>query len=807
MKNFNKTNIITGWILFLVSLTVYLLSLEPTVSLWDCGEFIASAYKLQIGHPPGAPIYMLIARFFSLFAGNSTEKVALMVNALSAFASAFTIMFLYWTIVHLISKLYTNLISQEQKELQLSQKLVIVGGGITGSLTYAFSDTFWFSAVEAEVYALSSLFTAIVFWAILKWENEANEKQSNRWIILIAYLMGLSIGVHLLNLLAIPAIVMVYYFKKHVPEISGIFKALLASAIILGGIMYVVIPGFIWLASKFELLFVNGFGLPYKSGVLFYLFLLITSLAYGLWKTSKNNKVIANTILLAITVILIGYSSFSLIVIRSMANPPMNENNPQNVFSLLSYLNREQYGNRPLFRGQYFNAKATGIKEGKSVYSQIDGKYVITNNALSYVYDPEYITVFPRMWNSANNHIDVYINWSGLNENKLYEPQRDANGNIIRDSSGNIIYDRGLPRNPPGFFNNLRFFLSYQIGHMYLRYFMWNFSGRQNDIQADGGPLYGNWISGLDIFDKSRTGSLKNLPDDIKNIPSRNTYYLIPLLLGIAGMIFQYKRDVKNFWVVGLLFILTGIAIVVYLNQTPLQPRERDYAYAGSFYAFSIWIGMAVPAVFNSLKIKYQNKNMAFITGIICILIAPGILAVNNHDDHNRSGRYTARDIAYNYLITCAPNAILFTNGDNDTFPLWYAQEVEGIRTDVRVVNLMLLNMDWYIDQMKRRVYDSDPLPISLETNQYRNGTRDRVYIQQVTSQTAVLNDIIEFIASDNMQTKVQATTGDFFDYIPTRNLSIPVDSSIVLNNGTVKKTDSLQVLSSIDWTINSIDI
>jgi hypothetical protein len=809
MNKFRLINNILGWFVFIISAIVYLLTIEPTVSLWDCGEFIASAFKLQVGHPPGAPLFMIVARFFSLFAGENHDKVAMMVNAFSAIASAFTIMFLFWTVTHLALKLVMSrqrfikgTIPEFIQDIGLPDMIIIFGSGIVSALAYTFSDSFWFSAVEGEVYASSSLFTAVVFWAVLKWENEADEKYANRWLILVAYLMGLSIGVHLLNLLAIPAIVMVYYFRKYKVTSSGVIVALITSVIILASFIYIIIPGVIWLASRFELVFVNSFGLPYNSGVLIYFLILIGGLIYGIWKTYKTKKIIQNSILLGITVIIIGYSSFAIIYIRSLADPPMDENNPETVFALQYYLNREQYGERPLVKGQYFNAKPTGLKEGKAIYTPMDGKYKITNRKLSYSYDPKFTTIFPRMWSSDNEHVDVYIEWANLKESRLFEPRRDKEGNIMHDKEGKILYNRSEAKNPPGFLSNLRFFFTYQLGHMYFRYFMWNFVGRQNDFQGHGDPLNGNWISGIRFIDEILIGSENKMPDATRNAPSRNTYYFLPLLLGLFGLIFHLQHDVKNFWVVMLLFVLTGIAIVVYLNQTPVQPRERDYAYSGSFYAFAIWIGLGVMAIYDSLGQRFRKGSVAVIISLFSLFLVPGIMASQNWDDHDRSGRYLARDIAYNYLNTCAPNAILFTNGDNDTFPLWYAQEVEGIRTDVRVVNLMLLNMDWYINQMKKKVYESDPLPISLSFDKYINGTRDIAFVQERTQQTANLKDIIEFVSSDLPQAKVEASSGEKFSYIPTRNFRIPVDTSIVLNNGTVNRKDLNLIVPAIEWRL-----
>lgn len=797
MKEFRLYNRIIGWLLFLIASAVYLSTVEPSTSLWDCGEFIASTYKLQVGHPPGAPFFMIMGRIFTLFTTDTT-KVALMINSMSAIASALTIMFLFWSITHLALKLVNS------DELKPYQMVAVLGSGIVGALAYTFSDTFWFSAVEGEVYASSSLFTAVVFWAILKWENEADEKYANRWIILIAYLMGLSIGVHLLNLLAIPAIVLVYYFKKYTISKQGLFLTIVVAVILLGGIMYVIIPGIIWLASVFELIFVNGFGLPYKTGVIVYSFSLLGGLVYGIYYTIQNNKALANTILLAITVIIIGYSSYAMIVIRSHANPPLDENSPETIFQLQSYLNREQYGDRPLFSGQYFNAPIKRVKEGRPKYIQKDGKYVISHRKISYEFDKRYTTFFPRMYSSDPQHIDVYLEWGNIKESSVFKVKRDAEGNPVRNRGGKIVYDHSQPEGKPSFAQNFRFFITYQLGHMYFRYFMWNFVGRQNDIQGHGGPLNGNWISGIPGFDKFRLGeNIETMPDEIKNHPARNTYYFLPLLLGIIGLLFHAYRNSKDFWIVMVLFILTGIAIVVYLNQTPIQPRERDYAYAGSFYAFAIWVGLGVFAIIESSGKIFKNLPGSIVVTVLCLLLVPGIMANQNWDDHNRSGRYTARDLAYNYLNSCAPNAILFTNGDNDTFPLWYAQEVEGIRTDVRVVNLMLLNMDWYIDQMKRKAYESDTLPISMKPDQYQAGTRDMVYIHERFNQAFPAKEIVDFIADDDPATKLETQSGKKLDYIPTRNFILHVDSAKVIENGTVKVSDARLIENTIQGKIS----
>lgn len=781
MKRFNAFNNLTGWVIFLISAVVYLLTIEPTTSFWDCGEFIAAAYKLEVGHPPGAPFFLLIGRFFALFA-SGPESVAMMVNASSALASAFTILFLFWSITHLARRLMLK----NGDEPDFNQTLIIIASGAVGALAYAFSDTFWFSAVEAEVYAFSSLFTAIVFWAILKWENVADEPHANRWLILIAYMMGLSIGVHLLNLLTIPALVLVYYFRKYAITRNGLLFALLLSVVMLGGILYIIIPGVVSLAAKFELVFVNSFGLPYKSGVIFYAALLVSLIIFGLQYTLKNKKAIAHSVILGITVILIGYSSYAIIVIRSNSNPPMNENDPSTVFSLLSYLNREQYGDRPLVYGQHYNAPVDDSYD-LDTYIQKDGKYVKSYLKTVYKFDDRFQTPFPRLHSSRQDHINEYKKWANIKG----RPVR------VNNSSGEteVLY-------VPTFGENLTFFFSYQMGFMYWRYFMWNFAGRQNDEQSHGELQNGNWITGIKFLDSIRLGNQEKLTTDMLNQPARNTYYLLPLLLGIIGLVFQFMRNKTNFWVVMLLFILTGLAIVVYLNQTPIQPRERDYAYAGSFYAFSIWIGLGVLAIYEGLA-KRIGKTLAVATAFLVSMVVPTILIAENWDDHDRSGRYVARDFAYNYLNSCEPNAIIFTNGDNDTFPLWYAQEVEGIRTDVRVVNLSLLGTDWYIEQMKRQAYESAPLPISMTFDKYVQGKREIVYLFEKVNRPVDLRQVMDFISSDNPETKYRTPSGELIDIIPTRNLRMNVNREIVLKNKVVSESEINLVDTLMEWTLN----
>ncbi|MFZ5431138.1 MAG: protein O-mannosyl-transferase family [Bacteroidota bacterium] len=785
MKRYNLYNLVVGWTTFLVSAVVYLLTIEPTTSFWDCGEFITTAATLQVGHPPGAPVFMVVGRLFTLL-GGSPSNAAVMINIMSALASAFTILFLFWSITHLAKKLVAT-----DDEISTGSLITILGAGLVGALGYAFTDTFWFSAVEGEVYAMSSFLTALVFWAILKWENIADEPHANRWLILIAYLIGLSIGVHLLNLLAIPAIVFVYYFRKYEVTTKGIIYALLISVAILGGLMYGVIPGFVKIASWFELLFVNTFGLPFHSGALFYVIALTALMIWAIRYTVIRNLIVWNTVAVALTVIFIGYSSFALIIIRSAAGPPMDQNSPNDTFSLLSYLNREQYGSRPLVYGQYYNSPLdpqNRYTQGSPYYTQRDGKYVITEYRITPNYDDKFKTLFPRMWSSMDpQHAAEYEQWAQIKGRRIrHQNERGETETIVKPTMG----------------ENLKFFFRYQVGHMYMRYFMWNFAGRQNDIQSHGGVLNGNWISGINVVDNFRLGDQKNLPESLSGNKARNKYYFLPLIFGLLGIFYQFNKGREGrqgLWIVTLLFIMTGLAIVVYLNQYPLQPRERDYAYAGSFYAFAIWIGLGIPALYEAFRKMIPDSVNASLVTFVGLLAVPVLLLAENYDDHDRSNRYTARDLGANYLKTVANQGIVFTNGDNDTFPLWYNQDVEGVRRDVRVCNLSYLQTDWYISQMKRKMWDSEPLPFSLREEQYTQGTRDLVYLlddPRIKRETVDLREAVSFVGSEDPATKLRQAGNA--SYIPKKVISYPIDKEAVIRNNVVRPEDYDKIVDTM---------
>ena len=846
MKQYKTVNNLIGWLTFAIAAFVYVSTIEPTASFWDCPEFITTGYKLEVGHPPGAPFFMLTANFFSQFVSNPSD-VARMVNTMSALLSAGCILFLFWSITHLTRKL----LCKDGKVETLGQLISIEGSGLVGALVYTFSDTFWFSAVEGEVYAYSSLFTALVFWLILKWEDAADEPHSDRWLVLIAYLTGLSIGVHLLNLLCLPAIVLVYYYKKNPnASLKGSLWVLLLSMVIVAAVLYGVVPGIVKVGGWFELLFVNTLGFSFNTGLIIYLLLLTGVVIWSIYESSRDgsrkklaalfvlsvgllgipfygngwssillgivvlvaigylllykkgkeflvSSRIINTSLLCMLMLMIGYSSYALIVIRSVANPPMDQNSPEDIFTLGQYLGREQYGTRPLLYGQAYNSRieleSTGdgyLKPKKSVGSTIWQRKEKTQEGEKDSYETngdngEYLyaqnMLFPRMY--SGSHTQAYEEWMGGIEG--YQIPFEQNG-------------QSMTIKMPTQMENLKFFFSYQLNFMYWRYFMWNFAGRQNDIQGNGELEKGNWLTGISWFDSWRLGDQSNLPSDLKNNKGHNVFYMLPLLLGIIGLFWQaYRGDkgVKQFWVVFFLFFMTGIAIVLYLNQTPLQPRERDYAYAGSFYAFAIWCGMGVAAIAKGLeRLKLGEAPAAVIASAACILI-PVQMCSQTWDDHDRSGRYTCRDFGQNYLMSLSDKGfpIIFTNGDNDTFPLWYNQETEGVRTDVRVCNLSYLQTDWYIDQMKRPAYDSPKVPITWSRAEYVSGKNEFLPIRPEYKEQ------LKALYAENPE-QARATFGDNpfelknilknfvrnpeVGFIPTDTIIVTVDKDAVRRSG-----------------------
>lgn len=811
--NYKKINNLFGWLCFVIAAATYIATAEGAGNFWDCGEFISAAYKLQVVHQPGAPLFLMIVRMFTLLAGSNTDQVAYFGNISSAISSALTILFLFWTITALAKKM----VVKAGEEISTDKMIAIMGSGIVGALAYTFSDTFWFSAVEAEVYAMSSLATAIVFWAILKWEAVADEPHADRWLIFIAYVMGLSIGIHLLSLLTIPVLTFVYYFRKFEVSRKGIFYCAILSVITLGFVQYGIIPGLVSLAANFDLLFVNSLGMGFGSGIIFYGIIVVTCLTSGIYytHTGKNSLgilslvclglmlvigqawagllafasvifiatyffnlhkklAVLNIAYIGVVFILIGYATFAMIVIRAKANPNLNNSQPDNAFSVLNYLNREQYGDRPLLYGQNFTAKPIDQKEGAELYRKGENAYVSLGKKQSYVYEPGKSSIFPRIFSDEANHVSFYRDWLKLPGGKN-----------------------------PTFIDNLSFFFSYQINHMYWRYFMWNFAGRQNDVQGHGNFTDGNWISGIKPLDAVRLGSQEHLPSSITTNKAYNRLYFLPFILGIIGLWYQAKKDKRDAVIVGMLFFFTGLAIVLYLNQTPLQPRERDYAYVGSFYAFAIWIGLGVLAIFEWMRTKVAAVPAAALSTVLCLVAVPTLMAQQEWDDHDRSNKYTPRDFAYDYLNSCAPNAILFTMGDNDTYPLWYAQEVEGIRTDVRVCNLSLLGIDWYINQMRKKMNDSEGMNFSYKPEQIVTGLRDGVpFYDMNLSGYSELKEVIDFIGSDSKEAQLQTRDGGSINFLPTKKLKITVDPAAVMASNTVAKKDSANINPTVEWEL-----
>jgi len=760
VNKYKCLNSLIGVLLFVIASFTYWLTMEPTVSFWDSGEFVAAAYKLQVGHQPGAPLFLMLGKLFSMLSFGDTSKVAYWVNMTSVVASGATVMFLFSTITSIGTRIYNH-------TKQPSGSILIAG--VVGALAFAFSDTFWFSAVESEVYAMSTLFTAIVFWAALKWEISGED----RWLVFIAFMIGLSIGIHLLSLLVIPAVTLVYYFKKQPrPRLKGICIAFLIGCGLVGVVQYGIIQYLVLAAAKADLLFVNSFNASFGSGAVVFLGFVVAVITAGMVISIKRRLYRLNLGLICLTFVLLGYSSYFMIYIRANAKPNINLSNPDNAFSLYEYLGRSGYGTTPLLYGQIFDAKPIRHEERASLYRKNNGKYEVSGSKYKTDYDKNLI--FPRTHSQKPGHADFYKSWLALEEGQS-----------------------------PGMLENLSFFSSWQLGFMYWRYFFWNFAGRQNDIQGQGNVLEGNWISGIRPLDALRLGSQTGLPPSIKENRAHNIFYGLPLIIGLAGVVWLYRKSKRDFLTLLSLFFLTGIAIVLYLNQDPLQVRERDYAYVGSFYAFAIFIGFGFMAVKDAFKRVGTARASSVMATLICILSAPGLMLKEGWDDHNRSDKLTALHWAKNYLNSCAPNAILFTNADNDTFPLWYAQEVEGIRTDVRVVCLQFLADDAYINQMKKASGLSAPLPISMDRSIYMDGVREYFpFVDYGITDSVNLGDLVEVMKSDAKDDKIQMSDGSFINFLPTKKLKLEIDENILLATKTLK-LDEIDRISNMEWNFN----
>ncbi len=817
--NFTKWNKIVGWIVFTIALCVYTMTVEPTASFWDAGEYIATSSKLQVGHPPGAPLFQMIGAFASTFASDPTQ-VALMVNMTSAFASAFTILFMFWSITILVKKVITR-----DEELTQGKAFAILGSGLVGALAFTFTDSFWFNAVEAEVYAMATCILSIMFYLGLLWERDMNTPRGNKWLILIAFIVGLSFGVHFMGLLSIPAIGLLYYFKNY-KEIT-IKNFIIANVTVVAILLFIfklLLPSTLKFFGVAEVFFVNSIGLPFNSGTIIAGLLIATAFYFGIKYTRKKEYVQLNTLLLCVLFILVGFSSWLMLPIRANAGTVINENNPNNARELLAYYNLEQYPETHLFYGPQFTEIYANLDENdpyeddKPKYEKDlkSGKYIIVNdwkNAKQNL-DNAHKAFLPRMW--STEHIANYMEFTGpvkftikpeyQGEEELLkavsEFRRDyATAKLDNDDYHKFLQSFGnyIDVEKPSFWDNVTYLFDYQIGYMYWRYFMWNFVGRQDDNQGRLTDLEGNWLSGIKFIDEMRLGSQDNLPSDALKNKARNTYYFLPLLLGILGFVFMLQRDKKKFWILLIFFLFTGLALKIYLNERPFEPRERDYALVGSFYVFSIWIGFGVYALFDLLKGYLKPKVLAPAITTICLLAVPILLAAENWDDHDRSNRYTAQSMAKMYLQSCQKDAILYTIGDNDTFALWYAQEIEGYRTDVRTVNTSLFATDWYIDQMKKAAYDGKPVPSQLTHNFYRFGNNDAIYHKPVTNDTMLIKNWMKWIESDDPRTKGDLQSGKKVNTFPTKHIRIPVDKEAVLRNGIVSQKDADLIVPHID--------
>lgn len=780
MKNYKLVNNLAGWATFLLSAVVYILTTEPSASFWDCGEFILSAYKMEVGHPPGAPLFMMIANLFTQFAFGNTANVAVMVNVMSALAAAATIMFLFWTITHIARRMVVG----RKGEPSVGQTVAIIGAGLVGALAYTFTDTFWFSAVEAEVYALSSLMTAVVVWAILKWEEVADQRGNERWLVFIAYMMALSIGVHILNLLTIPALVFVYYFRKtEKVTTKGLVVSTLVSGVLILFLNSIVIPYTTQVGAWFDRM-LNSVGLPVNVGFAIYVVVLFAALGVGVWFTQKRGMKLANLIVTCLTVILIGYSSYASVVIRAAAGTPMNSNDPDNPYALLYLLNREQYEAQPILTGVSYAAPITDVKYRTKYYVNDEGRYVGERTVAGYEYPSEFKTIFPRMWSSNEKHIEGYKSWG------------QVKGRRVR--YGGEVYT------VPTFGENLRYFFDYQLNFMYWRYFLWNFVGRQSDNQTVGEITEGNWLSGVKPIDEAMLGPQDNLPDSMASNKGRNCYYFLPFILGLVGLLWQLGKNPRYFTVVLWLFVMMGVALIVYFNSPPGEARERDYVYAGSFYAFCMWIGFGVLALTEWLgkMLKKSEVAPAVVATVVCLGV-PTILAAENWDDHDRSGRYVMRDMGYNYLQTLLPNSIIINYGDNDSYPMWYNQEVEGVRPDVRIMNQSYLGGGWYVEQMRQRLNESDALPFSLPKEKYMYAN-DYIYVEDVVDYRVDLKQAMAVVRSENPGTKITYSDDLSFDFLPQHKLSLPVNKENVLRAGIVKPEDAHLIVDELHLDIKA---
>ena len=780
-NNFNKWNIILGWATFAIALITYSLTLEPTVSAWDCGEYISTSVKLEVGHPPGAPLFQMLGAFFAMFT-SSLDQIAKMVNFMSALASAFTILFMFWTITNLGEKL-----ALKASKISEGSYIAILGSSIVGSLAYTFSDSFWFSAVEGEVYAMSSFLMALLFWLGLKWESEIKTPRGNKWLLIISFVVGLSFGVHILSLLVIPAIVLLYFFKTYKNiNLKTTAIATLLAVLILAFVFKFLFPFTLKFFSASELFFVNTIGMPYNSGSIIAAIILVGLFYFGLNYTRKKNKIHTNTLILSVLFIMIGFSSWMMLPIRANANTTINENNPSSARELLAYYEREQYGDANVFYDTYYSNTYDREQDANSPYKDDKPKYEKRNGKYEIV----------------NNYKNVVPNWSGKHKGFIPRMVNPASEKMYKTIAG-------IPQNSkrrPTFAENITFMMSYQFGYMYGRYFMWNFVGRQNDIQGNLDVFNGNWISGINFIDEARLGSQKELPSQVLENKGRNTYYFLPLILGLIGLFYQVKWDKLNFFTLFIFFAFTGFAIIFYTNPKPFEPRERDYAIVGSFYIFAIWIGFGVLALYEYLKKFANKKTIAIAVTIVSLIGVPALMASENWDDHDRSNRYTTHLNAQAYLESCDQNAIMFTIGDNDTFPLWYMQEVEGIRTDIKLVNTSLFATDWYIDQMKRATYDAPAIPSQLKHDQYKYGTLDVAYSMdhpRFKDSVMTIKNFMRWIASDSDATYVETENGSREKFYPTNRIRIPVNKEQVLKNGIVAQKDTDKIVPYIDITID----